>query len=130
MVSDFPKKQKKEDENLLFKGLVAISIVLIFVLIMANFRLYQKKKDLASQIKNYSDELKRIEQDNNKLKKEIDNTANLDYIEKIAREENNMKKPGEKVVSFILPKDAEVNKPEKNKTWFASILDGLVSIFK
>jgi cell division protein FtsB len=133
MVSDFPKKQKNNDDNLLLKGLITGFVILMLVLVVANFKLYQKKKYLAVQLKNYADELKRIENDNIKLKKEIDNTENIEYIEKVAREENNMKKPGEKVVSFIMPKEAEVNKLQENKSWtagLASFWQGILGIFK
>lgn len=133
MVPEFHKKQKSGDEGLFIKILTSVFIILLVVLAVANVRLYQKKKDLAKQLTIYSEEIKKIEEGNNKLKKEIANTENIEYIEKVAREENNMQKPGEKVVSFLLPKEKEVIKPEENKSWTAGVLNfwkGILNIFK
>ena len=139
MVADFLKKQKreKEDEGLLLKTLSVIFIGLAIFLIISNVRLYQRKQALIKEVENYTLQIKKIEESNGKLKEEIANSDNQDYIEKVAREEINMQKPGEKAVSFILPE--EKSKTEENTNilssnfWTAGFVrfwQGVKNIFK
>lgn len=112
MVTDYSKKQKGDGEHLFLKAITVIVIILIIVLVIANVRLYKKKKDLRLQINSYKEQIKSIEESSKKLKDGIANIDNADYIEKIAREENGMKQPGENVVSFIMPEKKEEPKED------------------
>lgn len=122
MVADFVKKQKGRDSQILLKALAIIFVALAVYLIVANIRLYQKKKELVSEIHNYTEQIKKIEDSNKNLQAEIANTGNTDYIEKVAREEGGMQKPGEKVVSFVMPK-AQTAKPQPVKSTFLASLN-------
>lgn len=124
MVADFAKKQKSGDK-LMLKVLSVLFLCLAVFLIVANIKLYQKKKVLLTQVQNYTDQIKKIQESSKKLQDEIANTNNSDYIEKVAREEANMQKPGEKVVSFIMPQAKPAEKPKDN-SWTA----GLSSFWK
>ena len=128
MVSDFDKKQKgKLSSGRLMLQLGGIFFfVLAIVLVYADYRIYQKKQELAVQVQDYKSQIQDMQKNNKNLKNEIANSDNSDYIEKIAREEEDMQKPGEKVVSFIMPKDQqkEVKSPENfwsTNYWFGWI---------
>ena len=66
------------------------------------------------------------------LKKGIENSNNQDYIEKVAREELDLQKPGESVVSFIRPDDNGKNQ-NQNDDWLAGVgnlWDSFINWFK
>ena len=117
MVADFSKKQNREKDNLLLKTLAGIFLAIFILLIFANLKLYSKKKELAYQINNYSAQIQKIQDSNKKLQEEIANSGDKDYIEKIAREEANMQKPGEKAVSFIMPEEKQTSEQQSQSFW-------------
>lgn len=129
MVADFFKKQKSADIFRNFLPKIA-GVLLIFVsvlLIIADFKIYQKKRQLDKEILNYEKQLEQIKNRNETLKDGIANSENPDYIEKIAREEQNMQKPGEKVVSFISPinqQHSEVYQIENFGSFFTAWFSG------
>ena len=128
MVANFNKKQKSEfSPGRFFLMLGGILFLIIAVLlIFANFQMYKKKQQLTLQINEYEKEIEELENRSETLKEEIANSDNPDYIEKIAREESDMQKPGEKVVSFIEqnPHPKESESPENlwnSNFWFGWI---------
>ena len=111
MVADFNKKGNREffNNNLLFKTVGILFLVGIFILIFADFKIYQKKQELTSQINAYQKQIEDIKKSSQTLKNEIANSDSVDYLEKIAYEQLGEQKPGEKEVIFITPQ-------EKSKT--------------
>jgi cell division protein FtsB len=105
MVANFAKKWNRDFFNtqLLFKVVGIIFIVIIVVLIILDFRIYQKKKGLASQISSYQKQIEDIKKSSQTLKEEITNSDNTDYLEKLAYEQLGQQKPGEKEFIFINP---------------------------
>jgi len=114
---DFKKKQKGKFSfnDFLFRFGAVAFIVVFAALLYADFKIYQKKQELTNQIKTYKEQIANLEERRETLKDEIANSDNPNYIEKIAREEVDMQKPGEKVVSFVMPEQeqpiAEVAEP-------------------
>ncbi len=117
---DFNKKQRDKfsASKFLLKAGGVLFLVVAVVLIYANFKIYQKKQELANQVNDYKKQIEEIQERNRTLKEEIANSDNPEYIEKIARDQANLQKPGEKVVSFIMPKEQE-NKEKKSENFFA-----------
>ena len=117
---DFSKKQKGKFSagKFLLKAGGILLLVVAAVLIYADFKIYQKKQELTSQLNNYKKQIEEIRKRNETLKEEIVNSDNPEYIEKIARDQENLQKPGEKVVSFIMPKQQE-NQENKSENFFA-----------
>jgi len=117
-------------------GGILFLIIAVF-LIFANFQMYKKRQQLTSQINEYKKEIEELENRSETLKEEIANSDNPDYIEKIVREESDMQKPGEKVVSFIeqnpQPKEAESTENLWNSnfwfSWISKPLDWIRSKF-
>ena len=128
MVANFAKKWNREFFNtqLLFKAVGIIFIIIIVVLIILDFRIYQKKKGLASQISSYQKQIEDIKKSSQTLKDEIANSDNADYLEKLAYEQLGQQKPGEKEFIFINPPEKSQEKilPPEN---FWSSLDARVS---
>ena len=73
----------------------------LVMMLTANFRIYQKKQELNYQIKTLQQKVTDIKKQNDNLTQEIANAQNQAYIEKVAREELDLQKPGEKVFSFV-----------------------------
>lgn len=117
MVADFSKKQNRGHSDILFKTLSFLCLAVFVVFAFADVRLYFRKKELSEQIEKYSLQLKKIEDSNIKLEEMIANSGNSDYIEKVAREEANMQKPGEKAVSFVMPEETQQASPVKKNFW-------------
>ena len=89
MVADFGKKGNREffNNRLLFKAVGILFIAVIVVLIFADFKIYQKKKELAAQITAYQKQIEDIKKSSQTLKDEIANQDNKDYLEKLAYEQ-------------------------------------------
>jgi len=128
MVADFNKKGNKEffNEKLLFKTIGIIFLLVIIALIFADFRIYQKKQELASQISIYKKQIEDIKKSNQNLKDEIANSDNPDYLEKIAYEQLDEARPGETVYSFVSSKEKPKTNAKTKNSWndFTSWLSG------
>jgi cell division protein DivIC len=128
MVSNLNKKQKREfsPERFFLKIGGILFLIIAVVLIFINFQMFKKKQQLAFQIEDYKKQIGELESRSEILKEEIINSDNPDYIEKIAREESDMQKPGEKVVSFVEqnPQQKEAQTQENlwnSNFWFSWI---------
>ncbi len=85
--SKFPK---------IFFGLVLLT--LLGFLAVSNWKIYKKRTELNSGIEILSQKLQELESANQELKEKISDIPGKDYLEKVAREKFNLKKPGEEVV--------------------------------
>lgn len=137
MVSDFGKKQKRSPRKELFLMMGAILVLFIVILlIVANIRIYQKRQKYLSQIEGLENKIQELKNQNNKLDEGILRSDDADYIEKVAREELDLQKPGENVVSFIVQKEQEVSQKNEDGSfgsWVASLgnfWNSLVGWFK
>jgi len=124
---DFQKKQKGEMplNSFLIRSAAIFAIVVFVVLIIADIKIYQKRKGLEAEVAKYEQQIQSLKDKNKNLEEKIVNSDNPDYIEKIAREEQDMQKPGENVVSFIMPKEiaekAEAENAWDPKNWFGGL---------
>ncbi len=110
MVSNFKKNRKRDLWGSFLLHIGGVLILFVFVLlIIANIRIYQKKEELHLKLANLQNQIKDIQNRNNDLKQGILKASDDQYIEKVAREELDLQKQGEKVVSFIMSQ----NPPQK-----------------
>ena len=123
MIPDFKKKQKNHPSKnvLLVLGLASIALLLCG-LILGNFKIYQKKKAFLSQVESLETKAEDLKKRNQELQEGIAKSGDADYIEKVAREELDLQKEGETVVSFVMSEDQRepVKQNEKNvlQAWF------------
>lgn len=115
MVSDFTKKQKKNPLNkfILISGGVLI-VIIIISLVIVNIKIYQKREKLNSQVEILKNRIEDLKNSNSNIKEGISESDNNKYIERIAREELDLQKPGEKVISFI-KEDNQIEKSDEKK---------------
>lgn len=126
---DFKKKQKGRASNrILFKA-GGILLLLVFLgLLVADYRIYKKKQILLSQVELYQKQIEDIKNRNETLGAQIENSDNLEYIEKVAREQQNMQKPGESVVTFLAQEQPQKPGEKPKSFWvnFTGWLSGLL----
>lgn len=120
MVADFNKKGNREffNSKLLFKTVGVLFLVGIFVLILADLKIYQKKQQLTAQINAYQKQIEDIKKSSQTLKDEIANSNNTDYLEKLAYEQLDEQKPGEKEVIFVSPQEQPKTATDKKSENF------------
>ena len=132
IVMDFSKKGNREffNERLLFKTVGVVFLIGIVVLIVVDFKIYQKKQELTSQVNAYKKQIEDIQRSSQTIKEEIANADNIDYLEKLGYEQFDQTRPGETEYMFIKPqKKAEVVSGSENfwgaKSWFGWVGDAL-----
>ena len=134
MIADFNKKQKNEfsSKKIAFQVVSILFLVIIIILVFADFKMYLKRKELVVEISNYKKQIEGIKKDNQNLRDEIANSNNQDYIEKIAYEQLGEQKPGESEVIFISPpQKTEPLAKTKNPgaVWFSQVWQWIKSKF-
>jgi cell division protein FtsB len=119
MVADFNKKANREffNKKLLFKTVGIIFLAGIFVLVIADFKIYQKKQELASQVGALQKQIEDIKKSSQTLNDEIANSDNTDYLEKIAYEQLGEQKPGEKEIIFVNPQEKQKAAASPTNFW-------------
>jgi len=129
MIAEFNKKEKRRflGFSLFFKiGSVLLILFSIF-LAYSDIKIYKKQKQLSLETINYQKQLKEIQEKNKSLEQGINQSDDAEYIEKVAREELGMQKPGEKVVAFVnqeqKPEDLQTQNQQESKPnpWFGWI---------
>lgn len=94
---------------------VVITIVVVIAVIAA-FNFYQnmtRMNQLENQIEEIEAQIAQAEAENNKLKKQLENSNSYEYIEEVAREKLGLVKPGEKM--FIPVEEEENSDSEKEE---------------
>lgn len=71
---------------------------LVGVLITANYKINQKRDELIKKIDGLKKQIQEAQQKNEQLSKDINQANSQEQLEKIAREQMGLKKPGEEVV--------------------------------
>lgn len=97
------RKLKRREEYPRLKRWVGGILILGLLIFLGrvNWQVWQKQKQANQTLRNLkaqADQLRKEKEDLEKKLQEVDETS---YLEKIAREKLNLKKPGEKVVAFV-----------------------------
>jgi|SRR5581483_766902 len=125
MIPDFRKKQKKIPNRQVWFMLGAVGVLILCGAFgIADIHVYQKKKELQAQVQGLEQKIADIKKQNVQLQQDIQNADNEQYIEKVAREQLDLQKPGEKVYSFITPQSQQQKNPQSagsNQYWFGWI---------
>lgn len=100
-----PEFKKKTIQNpykkiLIVAGAVVILIV-VAALVVANTKVYHRKKELQEKLEDLQQKVDDLKNQNSELKEGTARANDDAYVEKVAREELDLQKPGEKVFSFV-----------------------------
>jgi len=133
---DFKKKQKSEFILKAFFIRVGVFLIFVFagILIISDIKIYIQGRNLKQEVVKYENQLAQLKDQNKKLEEKIANSDNPDYIEKVAREEQDMQKEGETAVSFVFPennnsKNAAASGEFENLGWLASFTNWIKGLF-
>ncbi len=125
MIAKIRKNKKgKEAKELFFSVLIVFSIFLfVLFLIINNLKTNQKRKELNFRISTLKAEVQQAEKKKKKLEDKISQAGSKESLEKIARDQLDLKKPGEEVIVVKKPeREEESNKNKKeNKGWWETI---------
>jgi cell division protein FtsL len=124
MVAEFKKNKKSRPSRRLVWIAASVALFFLFaVLVVANIHMYQKRRDFLAQAASLESQISNLKQSNGDLQEKIASAGNSEYTEKVAREELDMQKPGEQVVTFIMPQQPPQNKSGQNPVqgWFNGV---------
>lgn len=82
-------------------GLALLSAVIFLAVLAADIQISRTRRDLALQVDALKAKVRDIKKQNSQLQQGIARQDDPQYIEKVAREELDLQKPGEKVFSFV-----------------------------
>ena len=97
------------------------AVVAIAFLVSTNWKFYKKKIDLQAKVIELRTEEEALEKTNSELNKNLDYVKSDEYLEKVAREQLDMKKPGEEVVVIQKENSQQKKEQEENKTWWEKL---------
>ena len=102
IITKFKKNKNKNNFSSYVFKIGGFCIILVFLaLVFVDINVYHKKNQFNNQVDSLEKKMKDLEEKNEKLREGISNEDNVQYIERVAREEMDLQMPGEKVVSFI-----------------------------
>ena len=109
---------------------LSFSIILISFLALSCFNIYQKQRSSEKDMNSLIEEIKRLEKERDLLNFTLGETFSDEYLERVAREDLGMQKPGEKI--YVIKKDINLEEEkeelledslfDKIKKWFSNIL--------
>lgn len=122
-----PKEQRKKQAK------VTLWVVGIFVILLTISYRNSRINENFSNVQNLKKELATVQKENEQLKVNIENSLNLNNIEKIAKEKLGMQKlTTNQTIYITLPKKDYVESAseeviiEKNKNWFEELIDNII----
>ena len=121
------KRKNKKNYSFPFFTIISGFLILLVVgfLIFTNINVALKRAELTERAEELRREIQILEQKNQELQAKIIQTDKQDFLEKKAREELGLKRPGEEVV-VILPAKQDIEKPTKEeKTFWQKIWEKL-----
>ncbi|PIU98262.1 hypothetical protein COS61_02325 [Candidatus Wolfebacteria bacterium CG03_land_8_20_14_0_80_40_12] len=113
MITKDRKTKKGLRQNIFFSVLLGVLLlVVVGSLIIANWRINQKRAEYHAQIEALQAELQALETKRQQLQAQISQTAEEDYWEEKIREQG-YKKPGEEVVTVLPAEEETTGEPAK-----------------
>jgi len=115
MLTNFDQSGKVK--QWIFNGFLALVIlVLIGLLGYSNWQMFQKRRDVKAELKQLDRKLNALQEEKATIQVSI-NQEDDQVVEEIAREQMNLKKPGEKVIDIKKPEQKEQKEQQQRKWW-------------
>ncbi len=116
MIAKKRKKEKSVFQKIAEKVKVLLWIVLIGFLVYTNVNIFLEIEKGGKDLKKLEATTESLNKEKEKLDFELGNTNSEAYLEKVAREELGLQKPGEQVI--VIKKEGEEVKSEEEKSNF------------
>ena len=129
------KRRKKEKTlksilvSLLFFSLI---LGLAVFLGLSNMSANKRRADLNNRVSSLKKEIEEFKNKKAELEVSASETGEADYLEKVAREQLNLKKPGEEVVAVLSPEQEQKKEEEvkKEEGFWQKILSPIKNFFE
>src|SRR3989338_8959481 len=110
------KKIRGLGDAVFLSMLLALGLGLGAFLIFYNIRIYQKRVELQERAENLKAQIASLEESKSALESAIEIGTTEEYQEKILREQRLYKKPGEELVTFILPEQVQEEQKQQRSS--------------
>jgi len=111
------KKKSKKYKNVFFPVLIALLLLLsISFLVVNNIKINRRKAKLTAQISVLKEKIQQAEEKKGELENKVSQARKEENLEEIARNQLNLKKPGEEVVVVKKPEEENNENEEENKS--------------
>ncbi|MBZ9572965.1 septum formation initiator family protein [Patescibacteria group bacterium] len=128
MIAKFSRFRKKKTGGLFFIIFTGFSVAAAIVfLIILNLKINQERAKLQSEIENLQQQLQKSQSIREELLSKISKAQTEEYLEKVARQDLNLQKEGEKAVAFPVIKEEGREEEEVEEKNF---LQKIFEIFK
>jgi len=119
------RKNKRSFQEIFFSILlIFFALAIVVLLITSNLKMKEKRSELTSQIEVLQKEIQNLETKNQELKAGVTQSQTQDYLEKEAREQLGLKKPGEEVVAIKKVQSEETqNQVKEQKSLWQKFLE-------
>ena len=116
MVSRFKKNKKRNSKrDIFFSIFLGVLLVLVIgFLINTNMKISRRRAELTNRITTLKQEIGILEEKREELKEKVSQAGSEEYLEEVARDQLDMKAPGEEVV-VVTKKEEEKEEEEKEK---------------
>jgi len=116
---------KRETKKILISRALTLAILVsvAILLLSSNLKLSQKREMAKERLESLKREVEKFTREREKLKAKISQAENQETLERIAREQLNLRKVGEKVVSFLMLKKEENATPTQSQTLWQKFLE-------
>lgn len=112
MIAKKKKLKKRKITNILISSLLALFILaFIFILVSSNLKLKKRRAKILEEIERTKAEIKELQMKKENYKTQIFQEQSKEFLEKVARQNFNLKKPGEEVAVIVEP-EKEQNSSE------------------
>ena len=122
MIAKFKKNKKiKSIKGKVFSVfLIALVLFIIGFIVITNWKINKRRNELTDKISLLKQEVQKLEEKNKELKEKKLDSESEDYLEKVARDQLDLKKPGEEVI--VVQKEPAFTKSsselKKEKSWW------------
>ena len=100
----------------------------IFFLLYSNIKMFQKRTELDKNLETLDSTIESMTKEKDSLSFSLGETDSSDYLERVAREDLGMQKPGEQVV--IIKKDSGIVENNNSNNNVLQIIRGIVDWIK
>ena len=123
MVAKNRKKFNLNKKNILKWFSIFLSTTIFITLLISCFNIFQKRIDNEKELEAVNQELDNLIKQRDLLNFTLGETYSEEYLERVAREDLNMQKPGE--IVYIIKKESSemVNEEEKEYNFFEKIIN-------
>lgn len=127
MRKNLKKVKRRSLKNLIISFFLGVfALFVIALLISTNWKIYQKKAGLKAKVAELQKETAILEKRNLDLSRDLSYIESEEYLERVAREQLDLKKSGEDVIVIQKQDNLEKNNIEESESWW----ERLKSIFK